>query len=127
MAAVHDDDLVIHHEIEVAAPFRVNLDQHRDDLDHVHAGRNRGADRDREVDVAGPRHVAANEHGLADLGALLAGQRHVAAGLIGAALGLAAAALTLLARLALLLPLRHLALLTLGLAGRRRRTALARI
>src|SRR5262249_41324143 len=111
VVAIDDDDLVADHEVHVTAPIRVDLDQRRRDLHHAHAGRHLGADADREIDVACARHIAADQHGLPDLGALVAGQRHAAA---AALLGLSLWGLSCLAGLTLRrLPLLHRALLAL--------------
>src|SRR5262249_20198055 len=99
VSVVDDHDLVAHHEILVAAPFRMDTDQHIRNLHDAHAGRHRGAHAHREVDVVNPRHVRLRENLLANLGALLG--RQLDATLLAA--GLALPALLGLARLALLL------------------------
>ena len=120
MAAIDDDNLVTHHEEGVSAPFGMDLDQRGRHFDDAHAGRNDGADAEREVDAVNTRHVAAGQDGLLDLGALLGGQVDGAAGtlallslpLLSLALLRALPCLTLLGRWSLLalLSLRRLAL-----------------
>src|SRR5262249_49801056 len=113
-------DFVADHEVQVAAPVRVNLDQCRRYFHHAHARGHDRANADGEVDVAGPRHVGPGQHGLADLGALLGGQLHVAAALLLLGLARLLALLTLhralVARRLLALG-RALALLARRLAG----------
>src|SRR5262245_19489815 len=100
----------------------MDFDQRRRHRHDVHAGRYYGADADREVHVAGARHVAADQHGLSDLGALLGRQRHAAAA-AATLLRLTLRGLTLLA----LLTLRGLALLGRALLALGLRRALARL
>src|SRR5262245_176916 len=94
MIAVDDDDLIAHDEVEVSTPFRMDLYEHRRHFDHAHAGRHDRADAQGEVDVVDARRIAAGQHRLPDLGALLGRQVDRAAA--------AAALLSLAARRALL-------------------------
>ena len=114
MAAVDNDDLVADHEVPESPPLRMDVHDDRGDLDHAHARWDRGTHAHREVDVAGPRYIAARQDRLPDLGALLRRQGCAAGRL--ALLSLTLLGLPLLAGLALLtlLPLRGL---TLGLVS----------
>src|SRR5262249_18329857 len=106
---------------EVCAPFRMDLDQGFRNRDHVHGARDRSAHAHREVDIVDAWDVAAGKDGLPDLGALLRGERHAAAGL-AALLRLPLGLTTLLAllRRRSLLTLRGLSLgLRLTLLGLR--------
>jgi hypothetical protein len=113
VAAVDDDDLVADHEVPESPPLRMDVHDDGRDFDHPHARRHRGTHAHREVDVAGPRYIAAGQDRLSDLGALLRRQGCAAGRL--ALLSLTLLGLPLLAGLALLtlLPLRGLTLLGL--------------
>jgi hypothetical protein len=103
VAAIDDDNVVTHHEEGVSAPFGMDLDQRGRHFDDAHAGRNDGADAEREVDAVNTRHVAAGQDGLLDLGALLGGQVSSAGTLALLRLALLAlSSLTLLSRGSLL-------------------------
>jgi hypothetical protein len=123
--AINNDDLITYDEVHVAAPFGMDLDEDRRNLDYMYRSRNGGTDRDRELDVAGARYVAAHQHRLSDLGPLLARQRHVSAALallsLAARRGLALLALLTLRGLTLhLVSLGWawgLALISLALSG----------
>src|SRR5262249_15905828 len=127
VTAVDDDDLVSDHEVEEAAPLRTDVDEHDRHLDHVHAGRDAGAHPDSEARIIDARNIAARQHRLPDLGALLRAQLNVAARL--ALLRLALRGLRFLTPLPLcvrrlgllavlsLLSLRGLRAGLLGLAG----------
>jgi hypothetical protein len=98
----------------VTAPLGMDLDEDRRDFYYPHCFRHAGPDRDREVDVTHAWHIAAYQHSLPDLGPLLGGKRHAAAALdVAAALALLSLAARLGLALLTLLPLRHLALVTL--------------
>src|SRR5207302_4118732 len=109
VTVVDDDDLILVNEIPVSAPFRMDVHDDCRHLDHAHAGRHHRAHVDREVDIGRARHVAACQHRLPDLGALLSRQADVAAA------GLALLSLTLRARAGLALRRGRLTLLTLAL------------
>jgi len=110
MIVVHDDDVITHDEVLIAAPFRVDRDERFGNLHDPHVIGHDRAHAHGEVGVVDSRHVAAAENILADLGSLF--RRQVYRGLL-ALLGLA---LTLiLAFLALVL---RIALLSLALLGR---------
>src|SRR5262245_29902286 len=68
MVPIHNDDLVIVDEVEITAPIRVVLDQHRRHFHDPNRCWHDGANRDVEVDVGHPRRTAAAQHGLAHLG-----------------------------------------------------------
>ena len=70
-ARIHDDDLLFHDDVAIAAPARVDLHEGRRHGREPHARRDRGADRDREVRMGKARAAAGLEHGLADAGLLL--------------------------------------------------------
>jgi hypothetical protein len=118
MVAVNDDDFIADDEVPVSAPFRMNLDENLGYLDHMHVGRNGGADRDVEVDARDTRSTSAHQNRFPDLGALLGRQRHGAASLTSSRLtGLAwLGRLTLLAGLPLLRLRLRLRRCALGLA-----------
>jgi hypothetical protein len=124
-AVVDDDHVVMHDEVFVPAPLRIDLDQLRTNVDHPHARRHHGSGAEREVDAIHARHVPAGEDGLLNTGALLRSQVHVA-GLTGrtaahlallARLGLTLLSLTLLWSRGLTLLRRRLALLARSLAS----------
>jgi hypothetical protein len=105
VAGIHDNNLIADDEVLVAAPFRMDLDQHVRDGDDAHMRRYRGADADCEVDAINARHVPARQHGLLDPGALLGREVHARAGLCLTLLGLALSGLIprlVLTRLSLL-------------------------
>jgi hypothetical protein len=124
VVAVDDDDLITNDEVHITAPFGIDLDEQRGNRHHTDAGRNGGADAQREVDVGGTRCIAAGQDRLSDLGALLRRQVDAAARL--ALLRLTLLRLPLPRRLAWLslALLRRLTWLA-GLALLRRLTALA--
>jgi len=114
MIVVHDDDVVTHDEVLVAAPFRVDRDQRFGNLDDPHLVRHDRAHAHGEVDVVDSRHVAAAENILTDLGSLFRRQVYrglLALALLGFALALVPAFLILVLGIALL----SLALLSLAL------------
>jgi hypothetical protein len=123
VTGIYDHDLVAHDEVLVAAPFRMDLDQHIRHGDDAHMRRYRGADADCEVDAIDTRHVPPGQHGLLNPGALLGREVHARARLRLTLLGLALSGLILrlvLTRLSLLrltlVTLLGLALVALGLA-----------
>jgi hypothetical protein len=123
VATVDDDDLVADHEVPESPPLRMDVHDDRGDLDHPHARWHRGTHAHREVDVAGPRYIAAGQDRLSDLGALLRRQGRASARLalltllaLLALLSLAGLSLPLLTALALL-TLLSLRGLTLGLVS----------
>jgi hypothetical protein len=118
VVAINDDDLIADDEVHVPAPLGMDLDERRGNRHHMHVTWHGGANADGEVDVVDARHIAAGQHRLPNLRALLRGQAD------------AAARLTLLRLTLLSLPLlRSLAWLSLtwltGLALLRRLTCLA--
>src|SRR5919201_1762700 len=126
VVAINDDDLIADDEVHVPAPLGMDLDERRGNRHHMHVTWHGGANADGEVDVVGARHIAAGQHRLPNLRALLRGQA-------GAAARLALLRLSLLRSLAWLslawlslpwltglIPLRRL----LGLALLRRRLRL---
>src|SRR5258705_5478400 len=70
MVAIHDDDLVIVDEVEVSAPIRIVLDQHRRHFHDPNRCRHDRANRDGEVDARHPRRITTAQHSLAHLGLL---------------------------------------------------------
>jgi hypothetical protein len=112
VVAINDDDLIADDEVHVPAPLGMDLDERRGNRHHSHVTWHGGANADGEVDVVDARHIAAGQHRLPNLRALLRGQADAAA-------RLALLRLTLL-RLSLL---RSLAWLT-GLTPLRRLTGL---
>src|SRR5262249_54773900 len=118
-AIVDDDDLLTDDEVLIAAPLGVHLHDHLRDRHDVHGSWDGGPDREREVDVVHARSIAATDHRLADLGALLLGE--IDGGIAATLLGVVAWLGALLALLTLvgltLLTLVGLTLLTLALTG----------
>src|SRR5205085_5379044 len=111
---VDDDHVVMHDEVLVAAPLRIDLDQLRTNVDHPHARRHQGSGAERKVDAVHARHVPAGEDGLLNPRALLRCQVHIA-GLTRR--GTTRLSLTLLRSRALTLLRRGLALLARSLTG----------
>src|SRR5687767_15150653 len=72
-----DDDVVLHHEVAIAAVLRHDVDDRGRDRVQLDAARHARADRDREVDVAQLPHALPAE-GLADSRAPFLRQLHVA-------------------------------------------------
>jgi hypothetical protein len=118
VVAINDDDLIADDEVHVPAPLGMDLDERRGNRHHMHVTWHGGANAHGEVDVVDPRYIAAGQHRLPNLRALLCRQAHAAARLALLSLTLLAGLtlLTLLAGLTLLtlLPLRSL---TLGLVS----------
>jgi hypothetical protein len=114
VAVVHNDDVILRDEIQVAAPFRINFDECVRNLHHAHAGGDDGPDTQSEIDPIHPGYITPGEHCLLDSRALLGRERHAAGGRSG--LHLAGLGLPLLASL-LGLGLLSLPLLRLRLRG----------
>jgi hypothetical protein len=112
VVAINDYDLIADDEVPVPAPLGMDLDERRGNLHHMHVTWHGGANADGEVDVVDARHIAAGQHRLPNLRALLRGQADAAARL--ALLRLTLLRLTLL-RLSLLRSLAWLGLTWLGL------------
>jgi hypothetical protein len=112
-AAIDNHDLVAHDEVLVSAPLRIDLDERGGSFDDAHPRGHRCPDAKREVDVVDARDVAAGKDRLLNPGALLRGQRHVAASLT--LLSLTLLSLTLLSLTLLSLTLLSLTLLSLTL------------
>src|SRR5580704_16234421 len=103
MIMVHDDDVVTHDEVLVAAPFWVDRDERFGNLHDPHVIGHDRAHAHGGVGVVDSRHVAAAEDILTDLGSLFRRQVHralLALALLGLALIVAFLALVL--RVALL-------------------------
>jgi hypothetical protein len=123
VATIDDDDLVADHEVPESSPLGVDAHDDGRDFDHPHARWHRGTHAHREVDVAGPRYIAAGQDRLSNLGALLRRQGRASARLtLLTLLSLAGLSLPLLTGLALLtllslrgLPLSLVSLLALRL------------
>src|SRR5262245_43531384 len=119
VARMDDDDLLVHDEVEVSAPSRMDFDDRRGHRDELHAvTRDRHADAQVDIDVgAGDAgHVAALQHRAADLGLLLAGEVDRAARAVG--LALRARLLAALATLRVLAGLLAVTALALALRAR---------
>jgi hypothetical protein len=115
-AAIDNHDLVAHDEVLVSAPLRIDLDKRGGSFDDAHPRGHRCPDVKREVDAVDARDVAAGKDRLLNPGALLRGQRHVAASLTLLSLALLSLTLLSLALLSLaLLSLTLLSLVRLGL------------
>src|SRR5215510_14043642 len=119
-ARLDDDDLVVDDEILEAAPRRVDFHDRGRDRYQVNRARHHGTDADVEGHVAHAVDIAALEHRLAHLGALLGAQRRrggAALALAGLRSGLARGLPLLRPALALLLGSFLVLLLRFGLAG----------
>ena len=79
VVAINDDDLIADDEVHVPAPLGMDLDERRGNRHHMHVTWHGGANADGEVDVVGARHIAAGQHRLPNLRALLHGQAGAAA------------------------------------------------
>ena len=119
VVAINDDDLIADDEVHVPAPLGVDSDERRGNRHHMHVKWHVGANADGEVDVIDPRYIAAGQHRLPNLRALLRGQAD-------AATRLALLRLTLL-RLSLLRSLAWLSLTWLSLPGLTGLTPLRRL
>jgi hypothetical protein len=79
VVAVDDDDLIANDEVHVPAPLGMDFDERGGNLHDPNAGWHGGANADGEVDVVDARHIAAGQHRLPNLRALLRCQVHAAA------------------------------------------------
>ena len=109
MVAINDDDLIADDKVHVPAPLGMDLDERRGNRHHMHVTWHGGANADGEVGVVDARHIAAGQHRLPNLRALLRGQADAAARL--ALLRLTLLRLTLLRLTLLRLTLLRLTLL----------------
>jgi hypothetical protein len=78
-AVIDNNDVVIHDEVHVAAPGRMDRDQRRRHSHEMDVRGHRDADPQREIHPVDARHVAAGEHRLANSGALLRVERYAPA------------------------------------------------